>query len=173
MQEVLQTGWLSADFFSHSYRISGQVDVRRRPLYELLNDPTTAFLPLEDAYVSSIDRPGDISAAYPASYLAKSNLSLVLVPQRDDAVPRQQTYGAYAGAYLQRVFLTVPSLEVEGYLRLSARVDMRRILSLESESFVSILDARVRASIRPDVVFTGGGLIVNKRHIGVFCLIEE
>jgi len=173
VEEVGQTGWLSADFFTHNYRISGRVDVRRQPLADLLNDRTTGFLELEDAYISSINRPGDIIATYTASGLAKVNLTIALVPQRDDALSRKQTYGSYYGTYLHKVFLTVPSFEIMGYLRLSAKVDIRRLLSADTEGFILILDSRIRASIRPDVVFTGGGALVNKSHVGVFCLEEE
>ncbi len=173
MEEVMRSGWLSADFFTHSYRISGQVDVRRKGLFEMLSDPMTAFVQLEDAYVSPVDRPGEITASYSASNIVKANLTLVIVAQRDEVIPRKQSYGMYAGAHLQRVFLTLPALEVQGYLRLSARVDLRRILSLEAESFFAVLDGRANASIRPDVVFTGGGFLVNKQHVGAFCLSEE
>ncbi|HEC36259.1 MAG TPA: hypothetical protein ENI39_06980 [Anaerolineae bacterium] len=173
MEEVLETGWLAADFFLHSYRISGRVDVRRRPLADILNDRTTGFVQLEDAYISPIDRPGEIIATYAASSLTKANVTLILVPRRDDALSREQSYGSYYGTYLRQVFLTVPSLEVVGYLRLSARVDLRRLLSLKTEEFVAILDGRVRASVRPDVEFASGGVLVNKHHIGAFCLAEE
>ncbi len=173
MSEILRTGWLTADFFTHSYRISGQVDVRRRGLSDLLNDSTTGFLQLENAYISPIDRPADIIASYEASSLVKANLTLVLVTQQDDAISRKQAYGSYMGSYMRKVFLTVPSLEIVGYLRLAAKVDLRRILSMDTEEFISVLDGRVVASIRPDVVFTGGGVLVNKHHIGAFCLSEE
>lgn len=170
---ALRANWLTADFFLHSYRISGRVDIRKRPLFDILNDRMTGFIELEDAYVSPLDRPGEIIATYTSSHLTKANVTLVLVPHRDDALSRKQSYGSYYGTYLQQIFLTVPSFEVVGYLRLSARVNLRRLLSVETEEFIPILDGRVRASIRPDVVFTGGGVLVNKHHIGAFCLAEE
>ena len=173
MEEVLRTGWLAADFFTHSYRISGHVDISRRPLADMLNDRTTSFVQLEDCYVSPIDKPGEIIASHAASGLTKANLTLVLVPTRDDALARKQTYGSYLGTYLRKVFLTVPSFEIVGYLRLAGRVDLRRLLSTDAGEFIPILDGRVRASIRPDISFTSGGVLVNNRHIGAFCLEEE
>ncbi len=140
---------------------------------DLLNDPTTGFVQLEDAYISPIDRPAEIVGTYTASSLTKDNLTLVLVPHRDDALGRSQSYGSYQGTYLHKAFLTVPSLEVVGYLRLAARVDLRRLLSAEMGYFISVLDCRIRASVRYDVTFTGGAVLVNKQHIGAFCLSEE
>jgi hypothetical protein len=173
MEEMLQTGRLGADFFTHSYRISGQVDVRRQSLADLLNDRTTAFIELEDAYVSPLDRPADIVATYAASNLIKGNLTFVTVRHGEDVISRKDSYGSYLGSYLRKVFLTVPAFEIVGYLRLSGKVDLRRVLTVESNDFLAVLDGRIRASIRPDIGFTGGGTLVNKRHIGAFCLAEE
>jgi len=173
MEEVLRTGWLAADFFTHSYRISGHVDVRRQALADMLNDQTTGFIQLEDAYISPIDRPGDIIGTYAASSLAKANLTLAVVPHRDDALSRKYAYGSYYGTFLHKVFLTVPSFEVVGYLRLSAKMDLRRVLTSGTDDFIAVLDGRVQASVRPDITFTGGGILVNKRHIGAFCMARE
>ncbi len=173
MKEVKETGWLAADFFTHSYRISGHVDVRRKSLYDMLNDQTTSFIELEDAYVSPIDRPGDIIATHPASFLHKNNLTLIVVPHRDDALSRKHTYGSYFGTFLANVFLTVPSFEIVGYLRLSTKMDLRRVLTSGTDDFIAVLDGRVRASIRSDIIFTGGGILVNKQHIGAFCVTDE
>ncbi len=173
MEEIRPIGRLVVDFFTHSYRISGHLDVSKRSLAEMLNDQTTSFLSLEDAYVSPIDRPGEIIASYSASFLAKANLTMALVARQEDALPRKQVYGSYLGVYLYNIFLTVPTFEVTGYLRLSARVDLRRLLALDAEDFLLILDGRVRGSIRPDIVFNAGGILVNKRHIGAFCLEES
>jgi len=173
MNDVLQTGWLTADFFTHSYRISGQVDVRRQSIADILNSQASSFIELEDSYVSPIHRPGDIIASYGTASLVKANLTFVLVPQQDDALSRKQVYGSYYGTNLQSVFLTVPMFEIAGYLRLSGKVDVRHILAGDSEGFLCALDAKVRASIQPDVLFTGGGVLINKHEIGALCLSEE
>lgn len=171
--EVQESGYLAADFFTHSYRISGHVDVRRRPLADILNDQTSNFIPLEDAYISPIDRPGEIIATYSASNLVKVNLTLVVVAQSNDALPRKHTYGSYYGTFLHKIFLTVPGFEITGYLRLSSKLDLRRVLTTGTDEFIAVLDGRVRNSLRSDVTFTGGGVLVNKRHIGALCMAEE
>jgi hypothetical protein len=173
MEEVRETSRLPADFFTHSYRISGHTDVRRTSLYDQLNDQTTSFIELEDAYISPIDRPGDIIATHPASFLDKSNLTLVVVPHRDDALSSKHSYGSYFGTFLAKVFLIVPAFEIAGYLRLSTKMDLRRVLSTGTDDFIAVLDGRVRGSIRPDITFTGGGILVNKQHIGAFSVARE
>jgi len=173
MSEQLRTSWLVADFLTHSYRISGRVDVRRRKLADQLNDHTTAFLELEDAYVSNIEHPADITASHASSILRKDNITAVVVARQEDGLPREQTYGSYFGTYLCKVFVTIPSFEIEGHLRLSGKLDLRAALATGTDDFVPVLDGQVRSSVRPDITFTGGAILVNKDHIGAFWMEEE
>jgi hypothetical protein len=173
MQERLSSNWLVADFFTHSYRISGRVSVRYQKLADQLNDHTTAFLQLEDAYISNIERPADISASNVTSVLRKHNVTAAIVANQEDGLPREHTYGSYFGAYLCKVFLTVPSFEVEGYLRLSGKMDLRTVLTTGTDDFVTILDGQMKSSARPDVTFAGGVILLNKDHIVSFSIEEE
>lgn len=173
MQEQLSTVWLVADFFIHRYRISGRLDMRSKKLADQLNDQTTSFLQLEEAYISNIEHPADIAASQTISILCKRNITAITVARQEDGLPREHTYGSYFGTYLYKVFLIVPSFEIAGYLRLSGKLDLRTVLTSGTDDFVSVLDGQMRSSIRPDIVFTGGVILVNKEHIGVFCVEEE
>ena len=173
MEEQLRTTWLVADFFTHSYRISGRVDVRHQKLADQLNNHTTAFLQLEDAYVSNIEHPADITASHASSVLCKNNVTAVVVALQEDGLPREYTYGSYLGTYLRKIFFTVPSFEIEGYLRLSGRLDLRTVLTSGTDDFTPILDGQMRFSLHPDVAFTGGTILVNKDHIGTFRVEEQ
>jgi len=173
MEGRLGTAWRVADFFTHSYRISGRVDVRQKKLADQLNDHTTAFLQLEDVYVSNIERPADIITSHPISILRKDNITAVVVTYQEDGLPKEQTYGSYFGTYLRKAFVTVPSFEIKGYLRLSGRMDLRTVLTAGAGDFASLFDGQMRSSVNPDVTFTGGAILVNKNHIGAFWLEEE
>jgi len=173
MQERLSTDWLVADFFTYSYRISGRVAVRHKKLADQLNDHTTAFLQLEDIYVSNIERPADITASHPTSILRKHNVTAVVVARQEDGLLREHTYGSYFGTYLRKVFIIVPSFEIEGYLRLSGRLDLRTVITTGTAGFVPILDGQMRSSVHPDVAFTGGAILVNKDHIVALWVEEE
>jgi hypothetical protein len=173
MQERLNTAWLVAEFFVHSYRISGRLDVRQSRLADQLNDHTTAFLSLEDVYISNIERPADITISYPNSILRKHSITAVVVAREEDGLPRKHTYGSYFGAYLCKVFITTPSFEIKGHLRLSGRLDLRTVLTTGTDDFISVLDGQMLSSVHSDVAFTGGIVLVNKDHIGAFWVAEE
>lgn len=165
--------WLVADFFAHDYRISGRVHVRYSKLPAQLNDTNTSFLQLEDAYVSNILRPADIVASYTTAILDKRHITAIVVARQEDGLLREYTYGSYLGTYLHRVFVTVPSFEVSGHLRLSSKMDLRTVLTTGTDNFVVILDGEMKAAVRPDVTFSGGAILLNKEYIGAFCVEEE
>jgi hypothetical protein len=173
MREQVKSSWLVADFFTRGHRLSGRVDIRHKKLAAQLNDPASSFIELEDAYISRVDRPADIIASYAISVLRKQNITAVVFARQEDGLLREQTYGSFLGTYLRKIFITVPSFEVEGELRLSSKLDMRTVLTTGTDAFVTILDGKMKSAINPDAVFTGGVILVNKDHIGVFCMGTE
>jgi len=165
--------WLVADFFAHDYRISGRVHVRYSKLLAQLNDQNTSFLELEDAYVSNILRPAEIVASYTIAALYKQNITAAVVSRQEDGLLREYTYGSYLGTYLHKVFITVPSFEISGSLRLSSKLDLRTVLTTGTDKFVVILDGEMKAAVRHDVSFSGGAILINKDYVGAFCVEEK
>jgi hypothetical protein len=173
MREKLSSAWLVGDFFTYRHRLSGRVDVRYNKLAAQLNDPTSSFLELEDAYVSNVEHPADIVASYTSAILRKDNITAVVIANQEDGLLREQTYGSYFGTYLRELFITVPSFEITGYIRLSGKMDLRTVLTTGTDAFIPVLDGEMRSSIRSEVFFTGGAILVNKNQIGVFCIKGE
>jgi hypothetical protein len=172
-QTVKRRGWVSVDFFTHSYRISGTVDVRRLPLADQLNDRTTSYLVLEDAYVSSVDRPGDITASYPIAALRKENVTMAVLSSKEDGLSKKQSYGSYFGAAVRTVFITVPQFEIRGFLQTVGKFDLHALLATGTDRFMPILDGTTFSSLKPEIQFDGGMVLVNKDAVGVMCVQEE
>ncbi|MGD2177840.1 MAG: hypothetical protein PVG71_08460 [Anaerolineae bacterium] len=164
MRERARATELVADFFTQSYRVSGRVDARLRKLADQLEDRTTSFLHLEDAYISSLEHPGDIIASHALPILRKERMVAVLVAREEDGLSSLHSYGSYRGGHLQKAVLIIPSLEVQGYLRLSGKRDLRSVVTAGNQ-FVPMLDARMTLSTRPDIEFTGGLVLVNRAHV--------
>ena len=164
MPERARTTQLVADFFTHSYRISGRVDVKSRRLADQLEDRTTSFLQLEDAYVSSLEHPADIVASHTLSIFRKEKIVAVLVAREEDGLSTQYSYGSYRGGHLQEAVLIIPAFEVQGYLQLSGKRDLRSVVT-EGNHFVPMRDARMTLSARPDTEFTGGLVLINRDHV--------
>jgi len=172
-QAVKRRGWVTADFFTQSYRVSGSVDVRRLPLADQLNDPTTSYLMLEDVYVSPIDRPGDITASYAMAALRKENVTMAVLGSKEEGLSKKHTYGSYFGATLRNVFITVPQFEVRGFLQTVGKFDLHALLATGTDRFMPLLDGTTFSSDKPEIQFDGGIILVNKETVGVVCVEEE
>jgi len=85
-QVTFRRGFVTADFLAHNYRISGEVNVRARPLADSLNDGTTDYLETENVYVSPIQNPADIKASYSSGSLYKNNISMVVLAREEVVV---------------------------------------------------------------------------------------
>ena len=170
---VKRRGWVAADFFTHSYRISGSVDVRRLPLADQLNDLTTSYVMLQDAYVSPIDRPGDITDSYEVAALRKENVSMVVLTNKEDGLSKKHSYGSYFGMSLKNVFITVPQFEVRGFLQIVGKFDLHALMATGTDRFMPLLDGTTFATIKPEIQFEGGMVLVNKDTVGVICLRDE
>ena len=170
---VKRRGWVSVDLFTHSYRISGSVDVRRLPLADQLNDRTSSYIMMEDVYVSSIDRPGEITASYAIAALCKANINMAVLVNKEDGLSKKHTYGSYFAASLKNVFITVPQFEVRGFLQTVGKFDLHALLATGTDRFMPLLDGTTFASLKPDIQFDGGMILVNKDAVGVMCIQEE
>jgi hypothetical protein len=172
MQDRSSAVWLVADFFTHCHRISGRVNVRNKKLADQLNDSTSDFLNIEDAYISNTQHPADITASHMSSVLCKSNVTAAIVARAEDGMPRDHMYGSYFGTVLRRVFIAVPSFEIEGNLRLSGTIDLRALLTTGTDDFISVLDGQMKNASKPEITFSGGAILVNKSLIEAFFVTE-
>lgn len=172
MRDRSHTTRLVADFFSQSYRISGSLDVSSRKLADRLEDRNTSFVRLENTYISNIEHPADIVASHATSILRKDKIIAVVVAREEDGLSRKYTYGSYLGGHVQRAFLIVPAFEIQGYLRLSGKRDLRALLA-GGDLFLPILDAEMKLSAHPDVTFSGGVILVNRAKIEALWEEEE
>ncbi|MGD2145062.1 MAG: hypothetical protein PVH41_00035 [Anaerolineae bacterium] len=164
MRDGVSPNVLMVDFFTRYHRISGSVDVRSRRLADQLEDRTTDFIELEDAYVSRVEYPGDIIASQAVSVLRKETILVAVVAREEDGLTTSQSYGSYLGPHFQTAFLIVSDFEVQGYLRLWGKRHLRSVLT-SGKMFVTVQDGTMRYSGHPEVEFTGAIILVNRTRV--------
>ena len=169
---AFQRKFVTADFMAQNYRISGEVNVRSRPLADALNDPSTDFLEIDNVYVSPILAPADIKANYNNGSLHKDNISMVILSREEDGLSTTASYGSYSGNFPRSVFLTVPGFEVRGTLEMSAQPDIRTYM-VNAGRFIAISQGTATVSLRLEYVFEGGMILVHRQSIGIISLIED
>ncbi|NDJ77994.1 MAG: hypothetical protein GYB65_17220 [Chloroflexi bacterium] len=161
-------GYVSADFLTRSYRISGDVRLRGEPLLDRLNDHMALFIELERMFVSPLLNPAVLTGNYDMGNVRKNILGMVVLAQADDALPRRR--GQYEGRdHIARpVFIVTAGFEVRGDLRLHPTVDVANFIRTTPEQYIPIFDAEAVMTLESSVVYRGGALLVNREQIEVF-----
>ncbi len=165
------TGRATADFFTGSYRISATVLVYKRSLVDVLSDRITDYLDLVDIYISRINNPVNIVATYQKGSLVKEEISFVLVSSEADSVSKERFYAPNRATL--PIFLTIPSFEVEGKFQWLTEIETKKVLTTETQKFLTVLDGRATNSTFPDVTFQGPAILVNKVKVEMLCFGDQ
>lgn len=163
---------LAADFFTTAYRMSAHVDTGKRRLADILSDRLSDFLLLQDIYVSRIYKPGEIVAHYKSGSLLKERITFVVLPTEADGLSKDHTYPALT-RQLREVFVTVPSFEIQGALRVVGKLDLQVLLSIGTDRFMPLLNATASSSLLPQVQFSGPVILVNRSRLELFCVADK
>jgi hypothetical protein len=163
-------GYLSAEFLSQDYRLSGEVSLRQGVLIDILNDAMTSYIRLENVYASPITEPATLKGHYPVGQVRKENLSMVVLANQEDAQSRRPAPWTQGGHVVFSVFITVPGFEIHGGLKIESAVDIERMFIYGSERFVVVYNATATVTTSPAIQFTGGAILVNRDQLGVFCM---
>jgi len=169
MSEIrrISTGRVTADFFTSSYRFSASIIVYKRRLIDVLSDRMTDYLDLVDIYVSRINNPGSIVATYQKGSLVKNEITFILLSDEIEGKSKERFYSTRDNI---PIFISVPSFEIHGQLQWGAHdLDIKKILSLETQNFLPIIEATASNSLLPEVAFQGPMALVNKTKVQVLC----
>ena len=163
----ISTGRVTADFFTSSYRFSASIIVYKRRLIDVLSDRMTDYLDMVDIYISRINNPGSIVATYQKGSLVKNEITFILLPDEVEGTSKERFYTLRDNI---PIFISVPSFEIHGQLQWGANeLDIKKILSLETQNFLPVIDATASNSLLPEVAFQGPMALVNKTKVQVLC----
>ena len=169
MSEIrrINTGRVTADFFTSSYRFSASIVVYKRRLIDVLGDRMTDYLDLVDIYVSRINNPGSIVATYHKGSLVKNEITFILLSDEIEGKSKERFYSMRDNI---PIFISVPSFEIHGQLQWGAKeLDIKKILSIETQNFLPVTQATAANSLLPEVAFQGPMALVNKTKVQVLC----
>ena len=161
---------VSLDIFSGQYRISGRIAVSTGGIFSVLGNTSTDFFELEEAYVSRINKPGDIIANYNSCALRKDNISFLLLRDRRDGTSSGTQPGRYKRGRPMQVFLTVPSFEITGEMMVDGKLSPSAILANSVSRYHFVYSATASAALYPDIAYEGDLILVDSNQIGIACL---
>lgn len=159
---------VKARFFTTAHQIVGEVETGLKPLSDLLNDKSQSFLIMFDAEVSQFHKPDEVQARVPIAYLAKENLSFVLVPLRETRAPDRSRYTVHQ----YQAVAIVPRFEIHGKFVGPHRLDLRTFSPAAFDSFLVLTEARAQNAEIPEIVLHSEAILVNRARLECLCLTE-
>lgn len=156
-----------ARFFTTAHQIVGEVETGLKPLSDLLNDKSQSFLVLFDVEVFQFYKQ-EVQARVPVAYLAKENLSFVLVPLRETRAPDRSRYTVHQ----YQAVAIVPRFEVHGKFIGPHRLDWRTFSPAAFDSFLVLTEARAVSAEIPEIVLDSEAILVNRARLECLCLTE-
>jgi len=173
-QAPIRRKMLQVDFFTHAHRLSTQVNVYLRPLADQLNDPRQSWIQLESAYISRIERPGEIIADYALSTLRKEHLLFAMIAgSTEGAVKKIARTTSFYTRWLHQAWIAIQSFEVTGYIESTGKLDLHALLVTATDRFMPVLKATSTISLIPTTKFQAELVLVNKDAIDVLCVEEK
>jgi hypothetical protein len=163
---------LAADFVTTAYRMSGHVATGNRRLADILSDPMSNILPMQDIYVSRIHKPGEIVAHFKAGAIFKDRITFVVLPTEADGLSKDHVYPSLT-RQMRDVFVTVPSFEIEGSIKVAGKLNLQALLTIGTEKFMPLLHATASSSLFPHVQFSGPVILANKSSVELFCVADK
>jgi hypothetical protein len=170
-QAASAAGRVTADFFTNSYRFSASVLVYKRRLVDVLGDRITDYLDLVDIYVSRINNPGEIVGTYQRGSLVKTEISFILLPSEADGISKERFYAPNRVSL--PIFITLASFEINGKFQWMGDLDVKKIMTTETQKFLPVLDVTSTNAHFPKVNFQGPVALVNKTKIELLCIGEN
>ena len=106
-------------------------------------------------------------ATYQKGSLVKNEITFILLPDEVEGTSKERFYTLRDNI---PIFISVPSFEIHGQLQWGANeLDIKKILSLETQNFLPVIDATASNSLLPEVAFQGPMALVNKTKVQVLC----
>ena len=146
------------------HSITGELLYREQRLSDFLNDRRDTVISLRNVQVARLNEPGKILQLHPAAVVPKAWVLAIFEPPQKGIPPTKRFYG-YVRKVTHEVFLLMEGMEIRGTLHTTADLDLRRILTASSESFLPLtkavvtLDANERYIIEQDAIMVNTSLI--------------
>lgn len=165
------TRTIVANFFSPSYRIVGRVDVYTSGLLGLLNDPTTAFLKVEEASMARLNEPKRLADRVAQVRMVKRGLVAVALGRREDVGPESVARGGFGRNTQHQIRAITADYELEGTLEWSGRLDFTVMLT-EGGEFIPLYDVKFRAVQFSDLYLEAPAVLFNRRKVDIINLLS-
>lgn len=156
---------VSLDIFTDAYRVTGHTMIGTGGIHAELSNPNRSFMDLEDAYISRINKPGEILVSYRETAFRKDNINFIVLQNKRDGLPVSSQI--YTRGRAINIFLTVPSFEIRGEVFHEGRLLAGDMIGKALGQFLLIFSGSASASLYPDISYSGDLILVHRERVGI------
>ena len=161
--------YITSDFFTGAYRMTGRMNVGAGGAIGILNDNTRSGAACEDVYISYVVTPASIVAHYNNVRIAKNGLEALLLSRREDMGPAGVARAGYTKIMHYKVMITTEAFEVYGTVEMTGKYDPDTLLFEGAARFFPVYDVTISACVKPDAKYSGEALLINRSKVGAIC----
>jgi hypothetical protein len=162
--------FVSADFFTPSYRVVGKIAIPSTGLIGLMNDPLTSFMEIHDARLARLHMPTKLVDHFQTVKLVRSQVFAVCLSRREDVGLHNSVRSGYGRTYEYPILLTTPVYELSGIVEWSGRFDFSVIMVDGKSDFIPLYNTALTAILIPALKVDSPAVLFNRKHVDMLAL---
>lgn len=163
---------LPAIFVTHEHLLIGQAATRGLRLLEMLTDPNSEYVHLDDVHVARRESKSNRLRSLSTATLRKQHLLLAVLGGGKHESPETRRF-AFVDKRNYPAFLIVSGYEIEGRLQLKGTPDPASAMSQELKSFIPITRATISHAGGHAEPLTAAVVLCNRDYISAIHIGEE
>ncbi|HVX14617.1 MAG TPA: hypothetical protein VHC22_25745 [Pirellulales bacterium] len=163
---------LPAIFVTEEHLLIGEVQTRGLRLLEMLIDPNSQFVQLNDVHVSRRESKASRRTTLKEVVLRKELIRLAVLGGGQHEAPETRRY-AFVDKQTYPAFVIVSGYEIEGRLQLRGTSNPVPALTHELKSFIPITHAKISHAGGNGEPLTASVALCNREHVSLFHVGEE
>jgi len=164
--------FISADFFTPSYRIVGKIVIPSTGLIGLMNDPITSFMEIHDARLARLHMPTKLVDHYESLRLVRSQVFAVCLARRED-VGHSATRSGYGRNYEYPLLMTTSVYELSGTVEFSGRFDFSVVMVDGKSDFIPLYNTNLTAILIPALKVESPAMLFNRKQVDMLALKSQ
>ncbi|HET6879571.1 MAG TPA: hypothetical protein VFI31_05430 [Pirellulales bacterium] len=159
-------------FVTDEHLVIGTVQTRGLRLLEMLIDPNSKYVHLNDAHVARRESKGNRVTTMKEVVLRKDLLRLAVLGGGQHEAPETRRF-AFVDKQTYPAFLIVSGYEVEGRLQLRGAADPVSAMTHELKGFIPITHARLSHAGGNGEPLSASVVLCNRDYVSLFHIGEE
>lgn len=164
--------FISADFFTPSYRIVGKIAIPSTGLIGLMNDPMTSFMEIHDARLARLHMPTKLVDHYESLRLVRSQVFAICLARRED-ISHSATRSGYGRIYEYPLLITTSVYELTGTVEFSGRFDVSVVMVDGKSDFIPLYNTNLTAILIPALKVDSPAMLFNRKQVDMLALKSQ